>query len=232
MIIDFHSHILPEVDHGSKSSDEAKKQLELISVGGVDIVVATSHFYPHVHRVSDFLQDAERAAAKLSTFSEHLGSTKICLGAEVLLCEGINKMPDFEKLRIRGTNCMLIEMPSTGSWDHLIDTVDDIIEGGYILILAHIDRYLKHYEEQIDLLLRKGAIAQINADSLTSFFSRKRVMEYIDCGVVSAIGSDLHGADKKAYQPFISAKKNIGADNYEKIMSRSAKLLQTAEFIN
>ena len=232
MIIDFHSHILPGLDHGSKNSDEAKKQLELISAGGVDIVVATSHFYPHIHRVSDFLHYAECAAAELSEFSEQFESTKICLGAEVLLCEGINKMPDFDKLCIRGTNCILIEMPSTGSWDHLIDTVGDIIESGYTVILAHIDRYLKHYEEQIDLLLRKGAIAQINADSLTSFFSRKRIMEYIDCGVVSAIGSDLHGAGKKAYQPFISAKKNIGADNYEKIMARSAKLLQTAEFIN
>ena len=231
MTIDFHSHILPGVDHGSKDTNEASKQLELIASGGTDIVVATSHFYPHVHRAEEFLGSVNNATTKLTDLAKPLG-LKICLGAEVLLCDGINKMPDFEKLCIRGTKVILIEMPSTGSWNNLINTVEDIIDSGYTVILAHIDRYLKNYEEQIDILLRNGALAQVNADSLSSFFSRKKIMEYIDAGCVYALGSDLHGADNKAYSAFASLKKHIGADNYEKIMSRAAKLLENAEFIN
>lgn len=219
------------MDHGSKDVQEAKKQLELISSGGTDVVVATSHFYPHVHRVEDFLHSVERSVTKLKESSASTGGVKICLGAEVLLCEGINKMPDFEKLCIRGTKVILIEMPSTGSWNGLFDTVDRIIKDGYTVILAHIDRYIKRYEEQIDLLIRGGALAQVNADSLSSFFSRKKMMEYIDSGCVSALGSDLHGADKKSYSAFTSLKKHIGEDNYERIMSRSEKLLEMAELI-
>lgn len=232
MVIDFHSHILPRVDHGSNDTAEAKKQLELIASSGTDIVVATSHFYPHVHRAEEFLSAVDGAAEKISEFAKGFNNLRVCLGAEVLLCEGINRMPEFERLCIRGTKCILIEMPSTGYWDNLFDTVDDIIQSGYTVILAHIDRYLKRYEAQIDILLRKGAVAQVNADSLSSFFSRKKLMEYIDSNCVSALGSDLHGADKKAYHAFVSVKKHIGADNYEDIMSRSAKLLEKAEFIN
>ena len=65
MIIDFHSHILPGVDHGSKSLDQTKKQLEIIGNNGVNVIVATSHFYPHVHSVSGFINAVDAALEKV-----------------------------------------------------------------------------------------------------------------------------------------------------------------------
>ena len=233
MIIDFHSHILPGVDHGCKSSEESKKQLEVVSGSGVDMIVATSHFYPHVHKVDEFLYAVNIAKDKVAGFSEHYGDTKICLGAEVLACEMMENMEGLDRLCIRGTRCLLLEMPSSGSWSRtLMQSVENIMDDGYTVILAHIDRYVKRFSDGIDALIEKGAKTQINADSLGSFFERKKLMPYIEGGCVYALGSDFHGSDKKTYKVFTDAKKNIGAENYERVMRKAEKLLADAEIIN
>ena len=45
MKIDFHSHILPQIDDGSGSTEETVKILDLMAEDNVDIVAATPHFY-------------------------------------------------------------------------------------------------------------------------------------------------------------------------------------------
>lgn len=230
-MIDFHSHILPGVDHGSKNFEESKAQLSLVKESGVETIVATSHFYPHAHKLEDFLLKRESAAEKLMTLKGEYGDLRVCLGAEVLVCDMLDKMPDLERLCIRGTNLLLLEMPSTGSWGRYIQSVENILNSGYTVMLAHIDRYMSHYQEGIEKLLTLGAKAQINADSLDSFFSRKKLMPYIEGGAVYAVGSDLHGSDKKNYKAFIGIEKKIGTENFEMIQKRSAKLLKDAESI-
>ena len=113
-----------------------------------------------------------------------------------------------------------------------MDTVENILADGYEVVLAHIDRYIKSRESEIDALLAMGAKAQINAESLTSIFSRKRLMPYIEAGVVCALGSDLHGENVKEYKPLTEAARYIGRENFDRIMMRSAQILRNAETIN
>ena len=230
-MIDFHSHILPHVDHGSKSFDESKAQLTLVKESGVETIVATPHFYPHVHKLESFLAKVDTACERLTTIKDEYQGLRVCLGAEVLVCEMLDKMPDLERLCIRGTNILLLEMPSTGNWDRYIQTVESIIENGYTVVLAHIDRYMSTYEEGIKKLLRLGAKAQINADSLKSVFERKKLVPYIENGAIYAVGSDLHGADKKDYKLFVSVEKKLGTENFEAIQRRSTRLLKDAKAI-
>ena len=44
MKIDFHSHILPKIDDGSRSVEESVKLLDLMAQDGVSVVAATPHF--------------------------------------------------------------------------------------------------------------------------------------------------------------------------------------------
>jgi len=224
MIIDFHSHILPRVDHGSKNSEEAEKQLGLIRQAGTDAVVATSHFYPHVHKVEDFLSAVDGAAARMSGFAASYDDLKVYLGAEVLLCEMMENMEGLDRLCIRGTRCLLLEMPSASAWSRtLMSTVESIMDEGYTVVLAHIDRYVKRFEEGIDTLLSMGALAQINADSLVSFFDRKKLRPYIESGRVCALGSDLHGIEP-GYKPWLKAEKKLKG-YFDEIMERTEELI-------
>lgn len=231
MIIDFHSHILPRVDHGSKNTDQSVSQIKMIG-GRTDRLVATSHFYPNAHNLDDFILRVDHAADKLREAISDLDAPEICIGAEVLLCESLDRLEGIERLCIRGTQCMLLEMPNTHAWStRLIDTVEALMNNGIIVVLAHIDRYIRDYEVDIDHLLDMGAKAQINASSFASFFSRRRMMPYLESGSVYALGSDLHCVDTHAYRDFVALESKIGRELYSDIMKKSESLLEGAELL-
>ena len=226
-LIDFHSHILPGADHGSSCTKESLNQLELMHQAGVATVVATPHFYPNQHRPEDHLRMLAVTAEKLA--SRPHATPRICLGAEVLYCDGLENMENLNELCIRGTNVLLLELPF-GPWSAMLfDTVSALC-GKYTLVLAHIDRYLAKHSSEIEELLSLGALAQINADALTGFFSRRRLAPFLRDDRLVALGSDLHGDDPKSYAPLVSAKKHLG-DKHDEIMLRSAELLKSAETI-
>lgn len=231
MIIDFHSHILPRVDHGSKNTEQSVSQIKMIG-RRTDRLVATSHFYPNAHNLDDFIFKVDHAADKLKRAISELDAPEICLGAEVLLCESLDRLDGIERLCIRGTRCMLLEMPNTCAWSaRLLDTVESLMNKGIVVVLAHIDRYIRDYEVDIDHLLGIGAKAQVNAPSLASFFSRRKMMPYLESGAVYALGSDIHEVDKGAYRDFAALESKIGRELYSDIMKKSESLLEGAELL-
>ena len=226
-IIDFHAHIIPHADHGCDSAEEAAMQLMMMHNAGVATVVATPHFYPNQHNVADYLSAVDRGIEALcQARPEH--SPKLYAGAEILLCPNIHRMPDFEKLCIRGTNVLLLELPFCSVSDDIFETVDDILSLGYTVVLAHINRYLHMFRDQIDELLDMGALAQINATALTGFWERRRLMPYLRSEKVVAFGSDLHGQDQYLLDAFSSLEK-LPQDTVARIFERSAALLANAE---
>ena len=56
MYTDFHAHILPGMDHGSTSTETTRNQLSAAKELGISTIVATSHFYPDIHRVGSYLR--------------------------------------------------------------------------------------------------------------------------------------------------------------------------------
>ena len=229
-VIDFHSHILPSVDHGCKNIDECRKQLAIMKASGTDIAIATSHFYPHEHNPDDFITSVDSAVSRIKE-ANITDAPKLIVGAEVLLFPNLHKMQGFNKLCIQGTNVIILELPLTSLSNVHLDTVEAIINSGYTVVLAHIDRYLKSFSDNIDTLLSMGALAQINAYSLASGATRRRILSYLEStDRICAIGSDLHGADISNYKKFIKAAK-ILKEHYPIIMERSRMLLSKANVI-
>lgn len=230
-VIDFHSHILPATDHGCKDLKESILQLHLMHKCNTEIIVATPHFYPHMHTVDSFIENVNNAVLNLRQADIHL-PLNIALGAEVLLCNGLDQMDGLEELCIRGTKTILLELPTERLNQAGYTTVENILSAGFTVVLAHIDRYLKNTSQDITELLSMGTYAQINASALTSHGMRKRLRPYLEDGdTVCAIGSDLHGHNEKHYKPFCKAQRLLG-ENLEKIMCRAEKLLSGAELIN
>ena len=61
MKIDFHSHILPGIDDGSRSVEESVELLDMMAADGVDIVCATPHFYMHEISIEKFIKRRNEA---------------------------------------------------------------------------------------------------------------------------------------------------------------------------
>ena len=229
-VIDFHSHILCGVDHGTGSRKESKAQIEMMSRAGTSLAVATSHFYPERHTVDSFRQAVRTAQEKLATVTFDCAPVELCIGAEILVCHGLESIDGLDRLCIRGTNILLLEMPTAQNWQHgAMGAVERIIDMGYTAVLAHIDRYIGKHERDIDELLSLGALAQINASAISSFFLKRKMLSYIDGGYVCALGSDLHGTDPKAYKDFSALRSKLGDERFSGIMQKSARLLENAE---
>ena len=220
MIIDFHAHILPGVDHGCADTGTALRQLSLASDAGVGVVCATSHFYPHADTVKSYL---ERRSNGWAGIQDRLpeNSPQVILGAETLVCVGMEHMEGLQRLMF-GDGIILLEMPPSSWTSTLIETVEaifkDICQGR--MVLAHVDRYPP---DDIERLMDYGIPGQLNAASLLSPLRRRRYMKWIDSGKIAALGSDIHGADK-SYATLSKTVAFLGS-RAESIMHSSAELL-------
>ncbi len=225
-LLDFHAHILPHMDHGSTRTATAHKQLEIIHAAGVGEVCATSHFYPQSTLPARFL--AERAESR-----EHLFRTygekprpRLLMGAEVLICPGLEEMEGLADLCVEGTRVLLLEMPFTNdSWDRaLYYTVRGIRDMGLLPVLAHVDRYPRPL---IEGMFEEGMIGQINASSLDRLIKPRHMLRWMDEGHIVALGSDLHGSDPLGYKPFEKFIQS-NTNRAEAIMARTKELLKDA----
>lgn len=204
-LVDFHSHILPGADHGSDSLDVSIAQLNLAKSAGVTRIIVTPHFYPHRHTVEDFLKRRNSAFKRLD-ISLQGDMPEIRLGAEVLLCENLHKMERISELCIFGTDTILIELPYSEHSENHVDSVNELIKSKLNVVIAHADRYDKSIVEKY---ISIGAKLQLNASALTKFVKPKYLLDWVERGLVIALGSDIHRVDKKAYNNFCKAKSKL-----------------------
>ncbi len=222
--IDFHAHILPGADHGSDSVETSAIQLSMAKSVGVKKIVATPHFYPNLHTVKDFLVRRNRAYQNLKMIAE-AKNVEIVLSAEILLCEGIEALANIEMLAVSGTNVLLIELPFTQITDAMFDSVDALIKNGFKVVLAHANRYKS---SDIERFIALGASIQLNAEALSGFFIKKSLKKWLASGVVVALGSDIHGRNKRYYKQFIKAAKRIEEFG---VFTECSKILKEAQFV-
>ena len=207
-LLDFHAHILPHMDHGSSRTATSHRQLELIHAAGVAEVCAPSHFYPQSTLPDPFLSErAESLKHLLRTYGDS-PRPRLLMGAEVLICPGLENMEGLSGLCVEGTNVLLLEMPFVQrDWDRsLYQTVREIRRMDILPVLAHVDRYPRNIIEGL--------------------FKPRHLLRWIDEGHIVALGSDLHGSDPVAYRPFEKFVQTNPAA--ARIMERTHELLKDA----
>ena len=109
-MIDFHSHILPAFDDGSKNVEESIALLDMLRDQGIKTVVATPHFDVQRETPADFV---ERRQGSYEMLRPHLkkGHPEIILGAEVGYYTGIERRQTIRSLCAGDSNLLLLEMP-------------------------------------------------------------------------------------------------------------------------
>lgn len=206
LTIDYHSHILPGCDHGCRDVGMALQQIEMAKKIGIQTICATPHFYPHKESVDNFLK-RRTDCSQLLFQSREENSPFIKLGAEVLICDGMEKLDGLSRLCLEGTNELLLEMPFYEWPDHIWDTLYQLIDLQDIqLVIAHADRYPV---ENIQQLISEGVPLQLNAECLKHPLRRKRYLSWINDGYVQYLGSDIHELGS-GYRDFAKCKKIIG----------------------
>ena len=105
--IDWHSHILPQMDDGSSSVEESLKMLNTLSASGVTGVALTPHFYPDRSYPDVFLEERAESYKRLAS-ALPADAPLLMLGAEVAYFDGIRTCDDMKSLVIGNTNMDLV----------------------------------------------------------------------------------------------------------------------------
>jgi len=222
MKIDFHSHILPAMDDGSRSVEESLALLDMMADDGVDIVVSTPHFYCNENSIDSFIEKRMASYEKLKpSLKPH--HPKIALGAEVLYDPALIRSEEISKLCLQGTDYLLLEMPYSKLTTDIIKNVEQLAGSSQIkLMIAHIERYL-HFTSYNELaeLMNLDVIGQLNAKSFTKFSTRRMCKKLINDGFVYVLGTDYHRTDS-GHELLGAAEEVIRSKFNEKMIDRIA----------
>lgn len=201
--VDLHSHILPGLDDGAQDPNESMALLRSEAAQGVQSIVLTPHFDPQSNEIADFVQKRDTAFAVLDhtlCASEPAGRFDLRTAAEIRYSPMMTELAGLEKLCISGTKVLLVEF----SFHHYPEFAREVFSklqmNGYILLIAHVERYvwLRKEPDLLYDLVCNGAYAQFNSDSVTGdrealAFIRKM----LKCGLLHVIGSDTHNMDMR-----------------------------------
>ncbi len=231
--IDFHTHILPQVDDGSQSLEESVQMIKTLKSSGVGCVALTPHFYPQRDNPEQFLARRDSAFAKLKAAvisDAEISDVHLIPGAEIEYFAGITCMNDYPGLKLGKTPCLLVEMPH-GTWTSRM--VDDLLQlnnfGNCRVVIAHVERYLfEQRKDVVHTLLENGIAMQSNASFFLDRRSVRLAVKMLKRGWIQLLGSDCHSMTVRT--PNIGEAceviaKRIGEDVLESMMIEAYDLL-------
>ena len=201
-VVDFHTHVLPQIDDGSASIEESLALLRMEAEQGVRQVVATPHFYAQTDALKPFL---ERRSAVVSRLREAMKDDptlpQLSIGAEVHYFSGIGKADILMELTIGNGHCVLIEMPMREWTDRMYQDLENIHQNfGLVPIVAHVDRYISPLNDHgiPNRLMEFPVIVQANAAFFQRFSTRGLALRMLEKRQIHLIGSDCHSLN---YRP-------------------------------
>ena len=205
-VVDFHSHILPNVDDGSASVEESISLLQMEKQQGVDLVVATPHFYAQHDTPEKFLRRRARAEEVLrEEMSRYSDLPEIKIGAEVYFYRGISDSDAITELTIDSKRCILIEMPVSPWTDSMYRELEDLyVKRGLTPIIAHVDRYLGRFRTFgiPKRLSELPVLVQANAEFFLNQSTSAMAMRMLKRDQIHLLGTDCHNLG--------SRKPNLG----------------------
>lgn len=201
MTVDIHSHVLPGIDDGSQSVQESLAMLRQLRSQGADLVAATPHFYPEENTPEKFLEKRAGAYKRLKAGMDKAvgGLPELRLGAEVYYFGGVAQAEDIHRLRLEGTDLLLLEMPF-GPWSQrMLQEIFELNARPDIqVLLAHIERYMRWQSPRVwDELRENGVLFQCNASFFLHWKTKWKGNHMLESGRMHFLGTDSHNMDSR-----------------------------------
>ena len=232
MVSDFHSHILPGIDDGSRSCGESIAMLRMEAEQGIGHVVATPHFYPRYDNPEEFLRKRDRAEALLrEEMAKENGLPQVTIGAEVHFFNGIGDSEVVPRLTIGSKRCILIEMPLSPWTPAMYRELEKIwLQWGITPIIAHIDRYIAPFRTHgIPEQLRElPVMVQANASFFLDRKTSSMALRMLKNGQIHLLGSDCHNLTSRFPNLGSAAEKirsRLGQRTIDRICSMEREIL-------
>jgi protein-tyrosine phosphatase len=198
-MIDLHCHILPGLDDGAKTLEEALEMARVAESEGIKTIVATPHIFRGNLASQDFASIQEKRRVLNEALEKYEIQVEVKSGAEVYISH--NLIDEIRKSRgnlvLNGSSYMFIEFPSDHIFPGVKNLFFDIMSEGIIPIIAHPERnsaFIQNASLLYDLV-SMGALAQANSGSFLGLYggrSAEAVRRFLEWHLIHFIASDGH----------------------------------------
>ena len=220
--VDFHSHILPGVDDGSRSVEESLEMLRAEARQGIGTVVATPHFYANHDTPERFLRRRAAAWEMLQTaMAQEAGLPEVIPGAEVYYFSGISDSDQLHRLTTGQKRYIMLEMPTVPWTQNMYQEMENIYtKHGITPIIAHIDRYISplRHRQILDRLEELPVLVQANSDFFLRPMTAPLALRMLKEKRIHLLGSDCHNCSTRKPElgrAIEKIEKHLGASALE-----------------
>ena len=198
---DLHSHLIPGVDDGARTLEEALEAVGRMVAAGIGRIVTTPHLNASLMHNTELLgASLARVDESWQEFAEEVArqfpDLELHRGHEVMLDV---PDPDFSdaRLRLAGTSFVLVEWPRLQIPPGTERVIERIADAGYHPVLAHPERYsgMKNDLNHARTWRSAGAYLQINHGSFAGRYgpaARGVASELVARGWADLLSSDFH----------------------------------------
>ncbi len=198
-MIDIHCHILPGLDDGAQSLDEAVEMARIAEKDGIEKIVATPHLFrgSYMHEDLSIIEDKRKELNK--TLKVNNIHVEILNGAEVYivhnLIDEIRKNRDY--LVLNKSAYMFVEFPSEHIFPGVQKLFFELMREDIIPVIAHPERnsvFVRHPSLLYELV-QMGATVQANRGSFLGVYGKETeeaVLRFLELNLIHFIASDGH----------------------------------------
>lgn len=194
---DIHCHMLSDTDDGAQNDEIMFGMLDAAYEGGTRCVCLTPHFNPVAF--GDNRERSLRAFEKLSAYAEiNHPDMRLVLGNELFYHFGcVNSLNDGRCRTLNGTRHVLVDFDFGAPMQEMKHALVDLLNGGYIPVYAHVERYdaVRWPFHELEQLKDMGVIIQVNSTSVCGGWGRRlqhKTMRLLRRCIPDAVASDAH----------------------------------------
>lgn len=198
-MIDLHNHILPGVDDGAGSLDDACDMARALLEQGVTTVCCTPHTTEWA-TAGDEKSVRQRVASLETSFSDRAIALPLLPGSEAHITPTLAADVAAHRIpSLNGSRYVLLEFPYDSLPPSYERVVFELQAQGVRPVIAHPERIAPIADDPTILyeLVRRGCLAQLTAMSLTGGFG-SRIREVselmLDHDLIHVVASDAHDA--------------------------------------
>lgn len=196
-MIDIHTHIIPNIDDGSKSVEETFKLINEAKEAGFTDIILTPHYITNYYETPGAEVKFWTESLQKIVDEKNLG-VKLHSGMEIYISEELSELVrNGTVITLANSKYVLIEFPM----NTIMRNVDEILfimrNMGYKVIIAHPERY-KCIQENIEYamqLVEEGCMLQSNYGSIVDMYgkeAKKTLKKLLKMNLVSFLGTDTH----------------------------------------
>lgn len=224
--IDFHNHVIPGVDDGTRDRLEARAAVEALAAQGVERVIATPHLSGSTTTdgaaLASRLREIEEGWERLRAAVPESDGVRLGRGAEVRLDAPEVDLSD-PRLRLDGGRSVLVEFAHFTVPPRSAEALASILEAGYQPIVAHPERY-RGIDGELAVVrdwLDAGAYLQVNAGALLGRYGDRAAglaERLLAGGWAHCMASDYHGRGEPDSGPVRALLEGWGAADRARLL--------------